>query len=297
MHSSSTTHWVQPPSGHLAALLRRVAGTPQRLWRFRDLAAASLARELRGRVAGTVLGPLWPLAQPATLLIVYGVLFTTLLAQRLPGAEEPGSWGAYLLVGTLAWSSFAEALTRSSTALVEGRELVRKLAYPIELLPLVPSAASTLLLGAGALFVVALGVLTDVAPLSPTLLWLPVLLLLHGAFCAGLGWALAGLNACLRDVGQVLPLFLTAAMLATPIFWVASVDVVPGLAPWLPWVEASPTTALVEAWRSVLLSSVPGVPGPTAGQALLTLAPWAAGSLVLGRFALARLEPLVLDEV
>ena len=291
------TPWVEPPLLRPAALARRVLGTPARLWAVRDLAAASLARELRGRVAGTVLGPLWPLAQPVTLLVVYGFVFTTLLAQRLPGAQDGTAWGAYMLVGTLAWSGFAESLTRSSQALVEGRELVRKLAYPIELLPLVPALASILLLTCGAVLVAGLGAASGLVPPSSGLWALPALALLHCAFAVGLGWGLAGLNACLRDVGQLLPLVLTAAMLATPVFWVASAELVPGLEAWLPLVHASPLTHLVDAWRAVLLGGLEGVPAPAPLAALGALLPWSLGALALGRLALARLEPLILDEV
>ena len=291
------TPWVEPPSLRTPALVSRVLATPLRLWSVRDLAAASLARELRGRVAGTVLGPLWPLAQPLTLLVVYGFVFTTLLAQRLPGADGGTAWGAYMLVGTLAWTGLAESLTRSTSALVEGRELVRKLAYPIELLPLVPALASIVLLTAGAVMVVALGWATGLIPISPGLWALPLLAGLQAAFAVGLGWALAGLNACLRDVGQLLPLVLTAAMLATPVFWVASAELVPGLAPFLPYVEASPLTHVVDGWRAVLLGGLEGVPAPAPTEALAALAPWSCGALLLGRLVLARLEPLVLDEV
>ena len=86
-------------------------------------------------------------------------------------------------------------------------------------------------------------------------------------------------------------------MLATPVFWVASAELVPGLAPFLPFVEASPLTHVVDGWRAVLLGGLEGVPAPAPTEALAALAPWSCGALLLGRLVLARLEPLVLDEV
>ena len=289
--------WIQPPSTGLSSVLRRVSRAPSRIWHARDLLFTGLARDLRGRVAGTVLGPLWPFAQPAMLLVVYGFLFTTLLSMKLPGASDGAGWSAYLLVGTLAWSSLAECATRGASSLLEGRELVRKLAYPVELLPLVPSLSSTILLGSGAVVVIVLGGVSGYLPWNLAALALPVVMLLHLGLALGLAWSLAGLNAGLRDVGQILPLLLTALMLATPVFWVASPEVIPGIEPWLPYVEASPFTHLLDAWRSVLCAGRPEVPCPPLGEALASLVPYSLGALVLGRIVLARLEPLILDEI
>jgi len=297
MASIPDSTWIQPSVTGLGSVLRQVTGAPLRIWHVRDLLMTGLARDLRGRVAGTVLGPLWPFAQPAMLLVVYGFLFTTLLSMKLPGATDGAGWSAYLLVGTLAWSSVAECATRGASSLLEGRELVRKLAYPIELLPLVPSLSSTLLLGGGALVVIVLGGLSGYLPWNPAALALPLILILHLALVLGIAWSVAGLNAGLRDVGQVLPLLLTAMMLATPVFWVASPEVIPGIEPWLPWIEASPFTCLLDAWRAVLCAGRSEVPCPPLGQALTTLVPYSLGALALGRTALARLEPLILDEI
>ncbi|HIG87738.1 MAG TPA: hypothetical protein EYQ25_11900 [Planctomycetes bacterium] len=297
MASTPDSTWIQPSATGLGSVLRQVTGAPFRIWRARDLLMTGLARDLRGRVAGTVLGPLWPFAQPAMLLVVYGFLFTTLLSMKLPGATDGAGWSAYLLVGTLAWSSVAECATRGASSLLEGRELVRKLAYPIELLPLVPSLSSTLLLGGGALVVIVLGGFSGYLPWNPAALALPLIMTLHLGLVLGIAWSVAGLNAGLRDVGQVLPLLLTAMMLATPVFWVASPEVIPGIEPWLPWIEGSPFTCLLDAWRAVLCAGRSEVPCPPLGQALATLVPYSLGALALGRMALARLEPLILDEI
>lgn len=297
MAFSPDSTWIQPPSGGVGPILRQVIMAPSRVWQCRDLLMTGLMRDLRGRVAGTVLGPFWPFAQPAMLLVVYGFLFTTLLAMKLPGATDGAGWSAYLLVGTLAWSSVAECATRGASSLLEGRELVRKLAYPIELLPLVPSLSSTLLLGGGALVVILLGGVSGYLPFHPAALALPVILFLHLMLVLGIAWSVAGLNAGLRDVGQMLPLVLTALMLATPVFWVASPEVIPGIEEWLPWIENSPFTRLLNAWRAVLCAGRPEVPCPPLGDALLALLPYSLGALVLGRIVLARLEPLILDEI
>jgi lipopolysaccharide transport system permease protein len=297
--ASEIRPWVTAPETGLWATLGRVLATPRHLEASRDLILTALGRELRLRMGGAILGPVWPLVQPLFLLAVYGLLFTALLGSKVPGAPAGGvALGLFLFTGALVWSALAEAVTRGTTSLVDGRELVKKLSFPAEVLPLVPNLASLAQLTSAVLLFFLVGGVTGWAPWHVGMVHLPLVLFLHGTFALGLSWGLAAMHVNLRDVGQALPLALTALMFASPVFWIPSIEVLPSIGPWLPWLEASPFAHLLGAWRGVLLGGRPeDVLAPDAFAACRALSPWSLGALLIGRTMFARFEDRIADEV
>lgn len=290
--------WIVARRSTLFSACARAARGPAHLWERRDLLLTCVARELRARFRGSVLGFAWPLLQPLALFAVYGFVFTQLLGLRLPGAES-GAYGVYLLSGALVWSGFSEGLTRAATSVVEGRNLVQKLAFPAEVLPCVPvvGAGVTQLFGV-AVFVLA-GALSGIAPWAGSaLVWLPALVLVQLCLTHGLGLACAALHVGLRDTAPLLTVVLTVLMFVTPVFWLPSAAALPELERWMPLVEANPLHHLLAAWRGVLLAGRPeDVFHMPVGAHLAALLPWALGAYALGRVAFARFEERFADEV
>ena len=108
----------------------------------------------------------------------------------------------------------------------------------------------------------------------------------------------SAVHVYLRDTREVVTSLLTIGMFATPVFWVPSPAVVPGIERWMPWIEANPLHQLCYAWRTILLAGQPAEVFPhTVGTAVLALVPWALGMLVLGRLVFARLQDTLRDEV
>lgn len=290
--------WVSARPPHFGAAPARVAGLPRRLYEQRALIASFVRRDLHARIAGTLLGRLWPIVHPLALFGVYWFVFTRLLGVRASAtADGTGSLAAYMFVGVLVWSSFADGLNRCAHVVVEHGPLLRKVAFPAEILPfnvvlvgLVPQ-----LLGAIA-FVAIRGAMGELH--LAALAWLPLVVAVQLLLSYGLGLIVASSQVFMRDTAHVLALALTLAMFATPVFWVPDPSALPGVAPWLAYIDANPLHHLLCAWRATLNAG-----GANAGPATSTLtslahvAAWGVVAIVCGERIFARAQRRFADEV
>jgi lipopolysaccharide transport system permease protein len=182
------------------------------LVRNHKLMNSMVRRDILARYRGSFGGSLWTLLNPLLLMTTYFFLFGVVLKQKFEG----GSYVLYFLAGILPWLAFSEAVGRSASIMLEYRSFVKKLVFPLEILPmnLVISGAVTEAVG---LLIFTLGLLYSRHGLPWSVLWLPALIVPQLLFTVGLCWFLAALGVFLRDLGQVLTYLLTAWFFLTPI--------------------------------------------------------------------------------
>jgi homopolymeric O-antigen transport system permease protein len=218
-------------------------------WRARAVVRALVARELRGRYAGSALGILWSIFPPLVQLAIFTFVFATVLDVRFGAGDHP--FVLYLACGLFPWLSFQETLTRGATCLVDNAVLVKRVVFPIEVLPVhLALAALVHQLIALALLVVLTAAL-DVAP-TPALLALPLLLVVQLAFTVGCAWVVATLHVYFRDTAHALGVVLPLWFYLTPIIYPA--HLVPG---WLqPTLALNPFAVLVEDYRDLFLHGI-----------------------------------------
>jgi ABC-type polysaccharide/polyol phosphate export permease len=246
--------------------------------RSRFLLEELVGRDLRARYAGSLLGFVWAFATPLWQLALYSIVFSAIL--RIPMIGEPtDSFPAFLFAGLVPWMAFSEGLTRATTSVVENANLVKKHAFPAELL--VASVVVSAVAHAGLALLVFTGIRTAAG--SVALSALPLLclaLVLQTALTLGFGWLLAALFVYLRDVLHGLGLVLSALFYLTPMVY--PMALVPER--FRSFVELNPLTTVVACYRAFLLGSRP--PGAVALAALAAVAAAAAASgLVLFRRA------------
>ena len=246
--------WVTSRPPRALEAVQRVFRFPWVLARHRDLITSSVKRELATRFQGTLLGFLWPLVHPLFIFAVYYFIFTKLLSFKMPNLEpgQESAMGVYMFVGVVVWAAFGESLGRGCTVIVDNGNLIKKLAFPTEVLPLniVLANIVTMLFGIGMFILATVATPVWAAP-GIGLLWIPLLLVLQILFTYGLAMFLATLQVFLRDTAQVVSILVTVWMFVTPLFWVP--EVIPEIAPYLSWIEANPMNHLVYAWREVLM--------------------------------------------
>lgn len=297
--------WVVAGRPGAAQLVRRLFAWPGLVWGRRDLVVTSVRRDLAARFRGTLLGFAWVIAHPLLVFAIYAFIFTQLLGLRLgagtgAGASPAGTLGVYMFTGTLVWSAFADALSRSTSCVLDNRNLLQKLRFPAQLLPLQVALSSLVTFSAG---LVAFWVFTLLSPLWPApgtrlLAWAPALLLIQLLFSTGLGLALSAAQVALRDTLQLVGVGLTVWMFLTPIFWVPSAELLPGIEPWLPLVDANPVHHLVYLWRELLMSGEPAqVFGGSFARSLVLVSLWAVAAFVGGSWIFFRAERHFADEV
>ncbi len=266
--------WVVPESPGFAHLLAKLPGLPAVVFAHRDLVFSAVVRELRARFQGTLLGWLWPLVYPIFMFGVYYFIFAELLQVKMPNItpEQKPAMGIFMFVGVVVWTGFAEGVLRAGNVIVENGNLIKKLSFPTELLPLnvVLVSLTTMMFGVGIFVAVLwlsiagreLGIFeTALWPDAPGigLLWIPVLLVVQLLFTYGLGLILATMQVFLRDTMQLASILVLTWMFVTPVFWVASEKVIPGISPYLDTLALNPLLHLLNCWRHVLMVAQPAI--------------------------------------
>lgn len=216
-------------------------------WRSRALLGLMAGREIRARLAGTVLGLVWLYAQPVLTIAAYYVVFDLVLKARLGEGAPTQAVGVYLIVGLVPWIGFVDAVSRAMTSLMEAAGLLQKTALSPVLFPARAVAVSALtflppLLLVSAVFAVVLGP-------RPALLVLPLLVAAQIALSFTLGYVFAILAAAMRDVLQIVGFGLTLGVFLSPVLFTPSM--IPESLRWLLWLN--PMTPVILGFQSILL--------------------------------------------
>jgi lipopolysaccharide transport system permease protein len=217
-----------------------------------------IRREITGRYRGSVLGIVWSMLTPLFMLAVYTFVFGVVLRTRWAGqsgtaganAAEPSTaeFAVILFAGLIVFQLFAEVINRSPTLILSNANYVKKVVFPLEILPVV--ALGSALFHATVSLVVLLTFRLFVFGVVPvTALALPVVLAPFCLVVLGLSWFIAALGVYYRDINQFLGTLITALLFLSPIFYPLS-----AMPDWLrPWVAFNPITFAVEQTRAILI--------------------------------------------
>lgn len=245
---------LQPIKGAFrkASGLSRRLPIYQRWWAKLDLLRILVIRELETRYKGSVLGNLWPLLNQLSQLLIYTYVFSIVLKVKLPLQGLPPNsftFGLWLFAGLLPWMAFLGGLLPSAASVTTQANLVKKVVFPLALLPLVPICAAFVESSLGLMMLIlVVGITTQTIHSTLWLLplvWIPQLML-----TAGIGYLAAGLTVFLRDIPQTLSVLTNLWFYATPIIYPASM-IPEGWRVWVFWLN--PMTAIVEVYRDLVL--------------------------------------------
>jgi lipopolysaccharide transport system permease protein len=192
------------------------------LWRNRSLIGAAVKREIFGRYRGSILGILWSFFNPLFMLVIYTFVFGTVLKARWGSHEEShAQFGLALFAGLITFNFFAESVNRSTTLIVSKTNYVKKVVFPIEILPYVIIGSSIFhLVISLSIWVAGYTILYGIPYL--TIFYYPLVLFPLVIFTLGLSWFLSSLGVFLRDISQFIGIITTALMFLSPVFYPAS---------------------------------------------------------------------------
>ncbi|BDA72849.1 ABC-2 type transporter [Rivularia sp. IAM M-261] len=243
---------VQRISGKLRKLKRLLPVNEKFLAKY-DLLRTLVRRDLEARYKGSVLGNLWPLLNQLSQLLIYTYVFSFVLKVKLTLKALPDNnftFGLWLFAGLLPWIAFSSGLVQSANSVVGQPNLVKKVVFPLSLLPLVPILSSFIESSFGLMILIVFVAFTS-HTLHATLALLPLVWLTQLLLTAGIGYLAAGLTVFLRDIPQTLGVLLNIWMYATPIIYPATA-IPEGLRTWIFWLN--PMTAIVEFYRDIVLN-------------------------------------------
>ncbi|WP_336275055.1 ABC transporter permease [Vreelandella indica] len=220
------------------------------LWRYRELIARLIKRDVLGRYKGSLLGLAWSFVTPIIMLVIYTFVFTVVFNARwgVEGEESKGVFALQLFAGLIVHGLLAEVLTRSPSLILINTNYVKKVVFPLEILPLIP-LGSALFHAAISSLVLILAQLVVLGSIPWTFWMLPLVLLPLIVLTMGISWLLASLGVFLRDIGQTMGLIATMLLFLSPIFYPISAlpESFHGV------IHANPLTFIIEQARVVLL--------------------------------------------
>jgi lipopolysaccharide transport system permease protein len=186
------------------------------LIRYRGLIQSLVARELKARYRGSVLGFFWSFFNPLLLLLIYTFVFTTVMPNQTKGVQP---YAVFMFCGILPWTWFSSSLMEASGALIAGGNLIKKVLFPAEVLPLVTVLANMVHFFLGLPILVLFLVVYKHPPSPANLVWFPVAVAVQLVFSAALALIVSALAVHFRDVRDILANLLTLWFFATPIIY------------------------------------------------------------------------------
>jgi lipopolysaccharide transport system permease protein len=212
------------------------------LWQF-------ARREISGRYRGSLIGFGWAVVNPLLLLAIYTFVFSVVFRMRWDGpVSDRTGFALALYTGMIVHGFFAECMTRAPLLIVENRNLVKKVVFPLQLLPWTVLVVASFHFLVGILLVAA-GTLATTGALPATLLALPLIVLPLALLALGFAYAFSALGVYLRDLGQVVGFFAMMLLFLSPVFY--PVSAVPEEWRWV--IALNPITTFIELTRGALL--------------------------------------------
>jgi lipopolysaccharide transport system permease protein len=220
-------------------------------WRNRRLIRTLVRRDILSRYAGSLGGAFWTVLNPLLLMLTYFFIFGVVLHQRVQGDTSATGWAFYFLAGMLPWLAFSDALARAPGVLIEHRNFIRKLVFPVETLPvnLVITGLVTEFFG---VILFLIGLLVVRGRVTPSLIYLPLVVIPQILLTAGLCSFLATMGVFVRDLAQINTYLLTIWFFITPICYAESAlaSLPPGA---VRLMMLNPIYVLVNSYRRILL--------------------------------------------
>jgi lipopolysaccharide transport system permease protein len=244
------------------------------LRKYRGLIQSLVVRDLKARYRGSVLGFFWSFINPLLLLLIYSFVFTVVLPGTHPKEIEP--YALFMFCGILPWTWFSSSLLESANVLIAGGNLIKKVMFPAEVLPIVTVLAAFLLYYR--------------APLNAAdLFWFPLVVLTQLVLTVALALIVSALTVHFRDLKDLLANLLTFWFFATPIIY--PMTMAPGIGRTL--LNVNPFTHLAISYQEILFYD-----GPYGHwRWLLALMAGSVALFLFGYFLFDRLRDSFAEEV
>lgn len=245
------------------------------LWCNRQLIIQMTKREVIGRYKGSFMGLAWSFFNPVFMLVVYTFVFSVIFKSRWGGGDSRTLFAVVLFVGLIVLNLFGEVLNRSPSLILSNINFVKKVVFPIEILPVI-AIGGALFHGFISLSVLLAAFILFNGYLHWTALFLPLVMLPLIVATLGISWILAALGVFLRDVGQTMSIVTTVLMFISPVFY--PVTAVP--MEFRSFILANPLTFVIEQAREVLIwGHLPNFIGLCIYMAVAVVAAWGGYAL------------------
>tara|TARA_R110001583_G_scaffold152016_1_gene303813 strand:+ start:13861 stop:14691 length:831 start_codon:yes stop_codon:yes gene_type:complete len=222
-------------------------------WAYKELIKQMTYREIIGRYKGSMIGLAWSFFNPLLMLIVYTFVFSVVFKAKwdsdLNGGQ--GEFAVILFAGMIIFNIFAECFTRSPTLMISNASYVKKIVFPLEILPWVV-LGNTIFHAMISLVVLLVAEYFVLGYIPLTIFLLPIVVAPFLLSLAGLSWFLAASGVYIRDLGQLVGILTTVLMFTSPLFFPLSA-LPESMQPWL---MLNPLAYFIEEARAVIIFGI-----------------------------------------
>lgn len=217
------------------------------IWRNRYLLGQLIKRDVLLRYRGAMFGVLWIFLSPLIMLAIFAFIFGQIFQVRWPQQESGIPFWLLLYSGLIAFNLFAETISRAPTSVRGYPSFVKKIIFPVNILPVVPLGAA--LVHGGFNFLILLAALAWIGHLHIEILLFPLLTIPLILLALGLSWFLAAWGVFIKDMTQIVPIFVQMLLFLTPVFY--PISAVPEML--RPFYQYNPLGAVIETSRTAVI--------------------------------------------
>lgn len=210
------------------------------LYEYRELLKTSISKDVRGKYKNSVLGILWSFLNPLLQIAVYAIVFPLIMKNNLP------NYTVFLCCGLIPWNFFSAAISRTSFTMVENGNIIKKVYFPREILPLsvVTSEAVNFIISTIIILAFVLGYGMGI---SKFIIFYPLVLLVQYVLLIGISFIVSSVTVYFRDLQHFIGIALQLLFYATPIVYA------PGQIPeGFQWIlQFNPMTYVINGYRDI----------------------------------------------
>lgn len=211
------------------------------LYEYRELLKTSISKDVRGKYKNSILGVMWSFLNPLLQIAVYALVFPLLM--RGGGIEN---YTVFICCGLIPWTFFSTAISRTSFTIIENGNIVKKVYFPREILPIsiVTSEAVNFLIST--IIILAFVIFGGIG-ISKYIIFYPLVLVAQYVLLIAIGLIVSSISVYVRDLQHLIGVALQLFFYATPIVY--SADVIPAEYRWI--LNINPMTYIIEAYRDI----------------------------------------------
>ena len=210
------------------------------LYNYRELLKTSVKKEIRGKYKGSFLGVLWSFLNPLLQILVYSIVFQLILK------STKDNYTVYICCGLIPWTFFSSALTRSAFTMVENGNILKKVYFPREILPISVVTSETVNFLISTIIILAFVIIFGLG-VTWYLLFYPLVLLVQYLFLIGISLIVSSISVYVRDLQHLIGVALQLLFYAAPIVYTP--ESIPANFKWI--LDLNPMAYIITGYRNI----------------------------------------------
>lgn len=210
------------------------------LYNYRELIKTSVKKDIGGKYKHSFLGILWSFINPLLQIAVYAIVFPLIIKSEIP------NYTIFMVCGLIPWNYFSAVINRTSFTMVENGNIIKKVYFPREILPLSVVTSETINFFISTIIIIVFTLAYGIE-LTPYVLLYPFVVLVQYVLLLGISLIVSSVTVYFRDLQHFIGVLLQLLFYATPIVY--SIETIPENFRWI--LKINPMTYIIEGYRDI----------------------------------------------